>query len=327
MVTALLATAAGLAASTGLCHAATTALTRRIEARYPPRGRFVPVEGGRLHVLESAPATGASASTVLLLHGASGNAQDMMMRLGATLAERHRVVAIDRPGHGWSDRPGGRADASPARQARLLRQALAAIGVERAIVVGHSWSGALAAHLALDHPELVDGLVLLAGVTHPWPGGITWYYDVAANPAVGPWFTRTVSAPIGSLLMPGAAAGVFAPEQPPANYVEAAAIPLVLRPSEFSANAEDVQGLLAFVTAQAPRYGEIGVPTTIIHGDRDRTVSLDIHALALSRQLPDARLLVLPGVGHMPHHTQTDLVAGEVDAVAERVSARSALSG
>jgi pimeloyl-ACP methyl ester carboxylesterase len=314
VVIVLALTATGLVALAGAGRVATAVLTRQVETRFPPRGRFVTVEGGRLHVLERGPAS-TPEGTVLLLHGASGNAEDMMLNLGARLAERYRVLAIDRPGHGWSDRPGGRDDASPARQGALIRQALAQLGVDRALVVGHSWSGALAAHLALAAPDLVSGLVLLAGVTHPWPGGISWYYDVAANPAVGPVFTATVAAPVGAVLLDGAAESVFAPEAAPPDYVERAAVPLVLRPAEFAANAEDVQDLLAFVTAQAPRYGDIRVPTTIIHGDRDTTVSLDIHARALARQLPSARLVVLPGVGHMPHHTQTDLVVREIEGV------------
>lgn len=317
LVIGLALAAAGVAALAGAGRVATSVLTRQAEKRYPPQGRFVNVEGGRLHVLMRGPAS-APEGTILLLHGASGNAEDMMLSLGARLAERYRVVAIDRPGHGWSDRPGGRGDAWPARQGQLIQQALAQLGIMRALVVGHSWSGALAAHLALDQPDRVSGLVLVAGVTHPWPGGISWYYDVAANPSVGPVFTATVSAPVGAVLLDGAAQSVFAPETPPPDYVERAAVPLVLRPAEFAANAEDVRDLLAFVTAQAPRYGEIRVPTTIIHGDRDTTVSLDLHARALARQLPSARLLVLPGVGHMPHHTQTDLVVQEIDGVMRR---------
>ena len=137
---------------------------RRIERSHPPAGRFVEVAGGRLHLVELGL---ADATVVVLLHGASGNLADMRVALGDRLAQRYRVILVDRPGHGWSDRPGGSADASPARQAALIHQALDRIGVARAILVGHSWSGALATAYALAYPDAVAGLVLLAPVTHP----------------------------------------------------------------------------------------------------------------------------------------------------------------
>src|SRR5687767_948824 len=101
-----------------------------IEARYPPTGRFVSVEGGRLHVIEAGPAE--PLGTVVLLHGASGNAADPMLALGHKLSERYRVLAVDRPGHGWSDRIAGQAAAAPARQAAIIAEALRALGVRRA---------------------------------------------------------------------------------------------------------------------------------------------------------------------------------------------------
>src|SRR5262249_6116930 len=158
--------------------AGATALgARLIDRRHPPGGVFVPVSGGRLHVVELGEC--ADAPAVVLLHGASGNLEDMRLALGERLARRHRVILIDRPRHGWSDRPAGTACSSPARQAALVVEALDRLGVAKAIVVGHSWSGAAALALALGHTDRVAGLVLLAPVTHPWPGGISWYYRLA----------------------------------------------------------------------------------------------------------------------------------------------------
>src|SRR5262245_41289210 len=129
-----------------VCFAVTLVAVRGIERAYPPAGRFVEVEGGRLHVLELGP---ADAPPVVLLHGASGNLGDLRMAIGDRLAQRYRVILIDRPGHGWSDRPDGAADATAMRQAALVHQALEKIGVRKAIIVGHSWSGSLATAYAL----------------------------------------------------------------------------------------------------------------------------------------------------------------------------------
>ena len=286
---------------------------RRIEREHPPAGRFVEVAGGRLHVLELGP---PDAPPVVLLHGASGNLQDMRIALGDRLASRYRVILVDRPGHGWSDRPDGSADASPGRQAALIHQALERIGVTRAIVVGHSWSGALAAAYALDYPGSVAGLVLLAPVTHPWPGGVGWYNPVLTVPVIGPLFARFVALPLGELLMGPGVQAVFAPQSPPADYVDRAAVELVLRPAELIANAEDLVALKAFVTAQAPKYAAIQAPTAVITGDVDRTVSPRIHSMTIAAMLPRGKLTVLPGIGHMLHHAAPDVVIEAIDAIA-----------
>lgn len=316
---------AGLAFAVGLLVVgaiATLIIARDVEARYPPLGRFVPVGLGRMHYMEASPRSGAQEGVIVLLHGASGSSADPMLTMGQRLAEHYRVIAIDRPGHGWSDRLGGPEVASPARQAVLIREVLAKLGIDRAIVVGHSWSGALVANLALDHADLVSGLVLLSPVSHPWPGGsISWYYKPAVSGFVGWLFTRILTTPLGSLLIRPGLASVFAPQAPPPNYVDDAQIPLVLRPKTFQANAEDVGGLYDFVSLQSVRYRDITAPTVIIAGDADSIVRTDIHARSLGHEIPGAKLVVLPNVGHMPHHAAPDLVIAEIEGLATRAAA------
>jgi pimeloyl-ACP methyl ester carboxylesterase len=295
----------------------TRMIARHAQAAHPPVGRFVAVDGGRLHVIDAGPVTGPAAGTVVLLHGASGNAADMMLTLGTALASRYRVLAFDRPGQGWSERPGGAADASPARQAALIRQALHFLGVSKATIVGHSWSGALALTLALDHHEVTQALVLLGAVTHPWPGGIAWHYTVASQPWLAAPFTEVLSAPLGSLLLPSAVTAVFTPQDAPADYAARTGAALLLRPAAFRANAEDMEGLLAYVTALAPRYAEIRVPTIILHGDQDKVVWLDLHARPLQHAVAGAKLIVLEGAGHMPHHTEPARIIAQIDALAQ----------
>jgi pimeloyl-ACP methyl ester carboxylesterase len=320
MIFVLLAVAAAIGAG-----AAITAVEAvRIEADNRASGRFVEVEGGRLHVLELGAKAGEEQLPIVLVHGASGNLEDLRLPLGDRLAVNRRVILIDRPGHGWSDRPGGAADASPARQAGLIAKALDRIGVERFVLLGHSLGGAVATALALAYPARIAGLVLLAPVTHPWQGGLAWYNAILSTPVIGPLFAHTAALPLGVLLLDGGVASVFAPQPAPADYVRRAAIRLLFRPSAFVANAQDIAVLKEFVTAHAPRYREIGVPTVILTGSADRTVSPSIHARAIAAAVPDARLIVLAGVGHMPHHVDADAV---VAAVAQLSAARSVALG
>jgi pimeloyl-ACP methyl ester carboxylesterase len=302
----------------GLC--ALAALTRvgvsLIERAYPPAGRLVDVEGGRLHVVELGPK--GQGPAVVLLHGASGNLEDMRLALGEKLAVSRRVILIDRPGHGWSARLGGEADASPRRQALLVASLLHRMGVARPIIVAHSWSGALASAYALAYPDQISGLVLISAVTHPWPGAIAWYYRLSATPVVGPLFANCLVLPLGFILLKRAVAAVFSPQRPPDNYVSRAAIALVLRPAQFLSNARDVAGLKDAVTAQAPHYGEIQTPSVIITGDRDKTVSPRLHSRAMAKALPHAKLIVLQGTGHMPHHSASDVVIRAIEQLLER---------
>jgi pimeloyl-ACP methyl ester carboxylesterase len=100
--------------------------------------------------------------------------------------------------------------------------------------------------------------------------------------------------------------------------VRRAAIRLLLRPAQFVANAQDVAALKAFVTTQAPRYCEIGVPTVIVTGSHDGTVAPQLHARAFAAAVPHARLVMLAGVGHMPHHASTDMVVAAVEHLSGR---------
>ena len=291
-----------------------------LDRRYPPEGAFVGIgDGARLHYTERKP-VGAERAVVLLLHGASGNQADVMLPLGDRLAAAgFRVLAFDRPGHGWSDRPDGPGDASPARQAVLIRRGLDRLGVHRVIVLGHSWSGALAANFALDQSDITQGLVLVSPVLYPWSGGVAWYYGPAVSNWFGPVFTHVLTLPVGQMLMPAGVAEVFAPQAAPPDFVDKTGVSLVLRPSEFEDNADDVDQLHAFVTEQGPRMPDIRVPTAIVAGSGDRIVSPSIHAEHAVRDIVGSTLTILPGRGHSPHWTDPDVVAAAVESVAVRV--------
>ena len=287
-----------------------------VERAHPPKGRIIEVDGGRLHVDDLGDRGGDVA--LVLVHGASGNMEDMRLALADALSARWRVILIDRPGRGWSARGAAPDASSPQRQADIVAQALAKIGVKRAIVVGHSWGGALATAFAIRHPAMTAGLVLLAPTSHPWKGGVSWYYTLATAPVLGPVFVHTLLSPIGALLVEGAAASVFHPQTPPENYVKRSATWLVLRPSAFMANARDVTDLKDNLDRLVPLYPKIAAPTVILTGDRDTAVSNDIHSAALVQAIPDARLEMLPGVGHMPHHARLDRVVAAIEEIMQK---------
>ncbi|MET4798252.1 alpha/beta hydrolase [Bradyrhizobium sp. LB11.1] len=288
-----------------------------VQRAFPPQGRMIEVDGAVLHVVDIGPRD--AGLPIVMLHGASSNLEVMRHPLGDLLAKQHRVILIDRPGHGWSTRA-RRQDSTPDIQARMIDAALGKLGVDRAIFVVHSWSGALGARLALDHASRVAGLVMLAPVTHPWPGGVGRYNEIIATPVIGPLLAYTITLPLGYFVTESGVRNVFLPQTMPDGFVKDSATPLLLRPREFIANAYDLVTLKASVAAQAPRYGEIRVPVTIIAGEPDKTVKTDIHARPFAAAVPNAKLIVLPDLGHMVQNAVPDLVKTEIETMIGQIA-------
>ena len=276
---------------------------------YPARGVMIDVTGATLNVVDIGPRGG---QPVVLIHGASSNLEAMRKPLGDRLAEKHRVILIDRPGHGWSS-PANEETSTPAAQGRMIEEALQKLDTGPVVLVVHSWAGALGARMALDDPARIAGLVMLAPVAYPWPGGVGWYNELVTKPVIGPLLAYTVTLPLGYFLTERGAREVFLPQVMPDDFVASTATPLLLRPREFLANARDLVRLKQAVTEQAPRYGEISSPTVVISGDVDKTVSTNIHSRPFAATVPNAKLIVLPGVGHMVQNAAPDLVIREIE--------------
>ena len=315
---------AGLAAVSAALLLWSHLKSRTFERIFPPRGAFADTAFGRLHLTRRDP-SGAPIATIVLVHGASGNNADMMAPLGDRLAARgFRVFAVDRPGHGYSERL--RADASsPAAQARAIRAALEASGVESAVVVGHSWAGSVAIAFALDHADFVAGIVLLAPVTHPWPRGVRWYYRLASRPVLGWCFAHALLVPAGLASLQRALAGVFTPQPVPPGYAETIGAVLGLRPEAFRANAGDVADMRGHLAKLAPRIPSIDMPVAILSGDRDAVVLTERHSYGCAREIAGATLEMLPGVGHSPHWAAPEKTVETIATLAARarISLRS----
>jgi pimeloyl-ACP methyl ester carboxylesterase len=287
-----------------------------LDRLHPPHGRFLDIAGLRQHVVDLGKPAGTSehAPPIVLLHGAACNLEDMRP-LGERLNSRHRVIMVDRPGLGWSERAGPQGN-SPAYQAAILGGVLDRLAVDRAIVVGHSWGGAMATAFALDHPQRVAGLVVMASPTHPRLRRMTWFYMAAATPYAGWLFAQTLALPFGALFIGLGIRSAFLPQTPPRAYMRRTGPMLMLRPATFLANARDIAGLRSFLKAQVPRYGTLAVPTAVITGDRDLVVTPRRHAIPFAAAAPGARLEVWPGFGHMLHHAAADRIAEVIEDIA-----------
>ncbi|MEZ0172134.1 alpha/beta fold hydrolase [Microvirga sp. TS319] len=295
--------------------------------RYPPTGRFIEVAGSRLHYRDVAP-EGLPRGTIVLLHGASSNLAESMFGLGSHLAQRYRVLAFDRPGHGWSERKGGLREAEPARQAALIAEALRRLHVRNAVIVGHSWSGTLVPHFALDHRDVTGAIVILAGITTPWPGGYTGWYRRLITSGAGWLAMRTFAIPVTLVLRPWMKKKTYAPQEPTPGIVRNGFIPLAFRPRAYEANMQDFAVMYDAVVRQSPRYGDIRMPALVIAGECDEIVWTDLHSRSFANAVPGAELILLPGIGHMPQYAEGQRVLAAIEVLAERISDSSvALAG
>lgn len=282
---------------------------RRWESAAPPIGRFIIVDGVRLHYLER-----GSGPPVVLLHGNGAMAQDFVLSgIVGQLAVRHRVIVFDRPGFGYSERPRTRLW-TPDAQAELILKALAALGIEQAIVVGHSWGCMVAAAMGLQAPDRVVGLVLAGGYLFPTVRADAWSLTLPAIPLAGDILRWTIMPALCRPFLPFLLRKIFEPAPVP-DHFHAFPVDLALRPSQLRATAAENALLVPGAAALSGRYSALRQPVAIIAGAGDALVSPLRHSARLHSLLPNSRLHMIPGAGHMVHHTAPSIIVTEVQEI------------
>ena len=291
--------------------------TLRAERNAPPLGEVMEIDGSRIHYVDIGPRQ-SLLPPVILIHGASVNLRDMKMALGDELAKTRRVIIVDRPGRGYSTRPkdGWRLD----RQAQLIHDAAVAIGVERPIVVGQSFGGAVALAYALSYQSEMSGVVLLASVSHEWPTGVAWYNQASGWPIAGQILRRLVIPVYAPMAAKSGVINSFKPNEAPPGYYEKSGLTLLFRPKDFRNNAADLRHLKPQIIDMSARYSSITIPAAVLTGDSDNTVSPQLHSAALAREIPNVNYEVLPGVGHALHHAEPAKIVAAINLVSDQAA-------
>jgi pimeloyl-ACP methyl ester carboxylesterase len=280
---------------------------------HPQQGETIAVAGAQLNVVDLGPRD-AAGPPIVMTHGSSANLESVRQPVGDLLAQNHRVILIDRPGHGWSRRD-NLENSSPAMQAKMIDEALEKLGVSGAILVVHSLAGGVGARMALDYPQRVAGLVMLAPAAYPWIGGDGWLNTAITAPVIGPLLAYTVVLPFGLVIVESATREVFLPQVVPSGFVGKTATRLLMRPREFLANTWDRVTLKAALAEQAPRYGNIKMPVVVITDEIDFVASPKVHSFPFAAAVPNAKLVVLPGVGHVVQVAAPERVIGEIETM------------
>lgn len=300
----LIVIAAVAAAILGIAGLAlfTLLTARRARMLAPPLGRFIEVEGSRLHYLDR-----GAGPVVVLVHGLGGNLRNFY-RLADRLAATCRVIAVDRPGCGYSTMVSGE-HPTLVGQARILARFLARLELDRPLLVGHSLGGALSLALALDHPQSVRGLVLISTLSQLEREPPALFKTLDIHAAALRWLIAwTVTVPLGKLAHRTTLRILFAPEPVPSDFDVESGAALGLRPWSFIAASKDLITVADELAVMTPRYPSLAIPVEVIFGREDPILDHRTHGGRLVAALPNATLHLIEG-GHMIPVTAPDQIA------------------
>lgn len=289
-------------------------VTRRLaadaERRIPRIGRTVAVGGDTIHYVDQ-----GSGRPILFVHGLGGQLHHFRQTLFPAIGEGFRLVAMDRPGSGYSTRVSS--GARLPQQAEAIAKFIDAVGLEKPLLVGHSLGGAIALRVALDHPDRISGLALISPLTHyvPTPpkefGGL-----YIRSPLLRRIVAATLAVPAGLKTAQQTLDFVFGPQPVPEDYAIGGGGYLGLRPSHFYATSSDIVAVEQDLPGQMERYGEIRMPVGILFGSRDRVLHHTRHGLAMEGKVEGIDIEILEGIGHMPQFVEAGKVAGFVRRMA-----------
>jgi pimeloyl-ACP methyl ester carboxylesterase len=293
-------------------------LAKKAERDNPAAGRFLDIDGVRLHYVER-----GSGEPLVLLHGNGSMIEDFESSgLIDLAAKTYRVIVFDRPGFGHSDRPRN-VVWTPAAQAELIKHALGRLDVSNATVLGHSWGASVAVALALKYPDLIRGLVLASGYYYPTARPDVIAMSAPALPLIGDILSHTLSPLISRATWPLMMAKIFGPRPVPEKF---GAFPkeMALRPSQIRASAAESALMIPDAFKLRNHYADLKMPIVIIAGEQDRLIDIDTQSARLHSDISQSSFRRVPGNGHMIQQTATGQL---MSAIREVAPGRTEISG
>ncbi|WP_353227838.1 alpha/beta hydrolase [Novosphingobium sp.] len=287
-------------------------LARRAEATVPPDGRFIDLPDARLHYIDM-----GSGPPIVLVHGLGGHSRNFTYALAGRLAAHHRLLIIDRPGSGYSTWK-GTPDWRIGSNARVVSQFIAALDLDRPLLVGHSLGGAIGLAVALDYPRAIAGLALLAPLTLPVDQVSDLHKPLVIRSALlRRLIAQTVAVPIARMQGTAALAAVFAPEPAPADFNSNGGGALTARPSAFIAITSELVNAGDDMPGIAARYAQLSLPVGILYGREDKILDAAHQGTDAAGLIAGCELELMTG-GHMIPVTAPDHVAGWIRRQAQR---------
>ena len=266
------------------------------EKNVPVVGTILNLNGLRVHGYVE----GDGSQDIVFIHGAFVNLRDWVFATRPLSKLDSRLIYIDRPGFGYSDRDERKWDAE--RQADLARSYVKNIHGKNLILVGHSWGASVAMAWAAKFPEDVKGVVSIAGLNMPFSGVSKLANDIGLLRVAYELYFTSVAKRADSGSIEKFAGRMFQPQDIPTGYLDYVGSDLSRRRSTIKANKSDL-----LITSQALKqnfkfYRRIEMPVEIIHGKEDFLLPFKSQAVSFNEVIPNSRLHVLPNLGHMAHH-------------------------
>ena len=266
------------------------------EKNVPVVGTILNLNGLRVHGYVE----GDGSQDIVFIHGAFVNLRDWVFATRPLSKLDSRLIYIDRPGFGYSDRDERKWDAE--RQADLARSYVKNIHGKNLILVGHSWGASVAMAWAAKFPEDVKGVVSIAGLNMPFSGVSKLANDIGLLRVAYELYFTSVAKRADSGSIEKFAGRMFQPQDIPTGYLDYVGSDLSRRRSTIKANKSDL-----LITSQALKqnfkfYRRIEMPVEIIHGNEDFLLPFKSQAVSFNQVIPNSRLHVLPNLGHMAHH-------------------------
>lgn len=295
---------------------ATRLIAARAERLVPARGKFVEVDGNRIHYVEE-----GEGRPILFLHGLGAQLHHFRHTLFGRFGTGYRLIALDRPGSGYSLRPSDASGQLP-EQAQAVRHFIERLGLERPLIVGHSLGGAVALTLAVQHPEAISGVALLSPLTH-LEERARRKFDLLYVPSgmLRRIMAYTLAIPASLKYAEATMRFIFAPQAVPEDYMIAGGGWLGLRPGHFYATSTDVVAVEQDLGRIERRYGEIAMPAGILFGTADRVIGIDIHGEPMLDKIRGIDFERVEGLGHMPQFAEPERVVAFIKRIAARAFA------
>ncbi|MER8647072.1 alpha/beta hydrolase [Mesorhizobium sp. M0586] len=296
--------------------AATLWIAAKAERLVPASGNFVEIDGSRIHYVET-----GEGRPILFVHGLGAQLHQFRHTLFERFGPGYRLIALDRPGSGYSVRARGATGRLP-EQVEIIRRFIETLGLERPLVVGHSLGGAVALTLALEHPGAISGIALLAPLTHLEAGAREKAGLLYIRSRLWRWIMAyTVAIPTSLRYARQTLEFIFAPQAVPADYMIDGGGWLGLRPSHFHATSTDFVAVEQDLGRIEERYEEIAMPAGIFFGTADRVIAMRIHGEPMKDRIEGLDFETVEGLGHMPQFVEPDRVIAFIKRIAERTFA------
>jgi pimeloyl-ACP methyl ester carboxylesterase len=238
---------------------------------------------------------------VLLLHGSPGSVEDWSPVFDR-LAERFRVTAFDRPGHGYSG--GAELPHTLEENARVTLEVIHALRLQDVVVVGHSYGGATGLALATHNPKEARAFVIVSSRAHG-PVPVEGLYRLLRVPMFGTGLAAVAAPWVGPARIESGIRSSFGPNAAamPPGFVSQH-VTLWGRPTVTHTLACERVTLEASLSAIALHYPEIRKPVFLVYGEQDERNYRDARGLA--REIPGATLVSLPNTGHYVQYARPD---------------------